>query len=388
MFKKVVYSLMTAALLVVSFSGTVFAAEGDHPELVKARGEVIAVDPAAGKFRLEKSDGTVLTVFVTEKTTFRGLESLEEMQVGWHAGIAAREDSNGKLWAVAVIAGETSDVLKVHGKVTDVNTSAGKYSIEKPDGTKMTFFVDERTRYGGQISSLEDLQEGWQAGISYKEQGEGKLITLALIAGTAPELVKAQGKVTSVNANGGMFEITTPDGVDKLFYVDENTRYQGQLSSLAEMQVGWQAGVTAKVGEDGQLNAVMVIAGTRPEPIRAQGIIKNVSPGAGKFQLEKSDGTVLSVYVDENTNYRGQVVNFDDLDKGMRAGIVAIENKDGKLIARLVIAGDPRPERPEGERPEGERPEGERPERIRPDGERPTPEPEFPLDVQPADPLT
>jgi len=130
MFKKVLVPLIAAILLAVTFSGTAMAAEGDHPELLKARGEVIAVDPAAGKFRIEKSDGTVVTFFVNEETTFRGLESLDDMQVGWKAGVDAREGGDGKLWAVQVIAGDTSDINNVRGKVIDINTSAGKFSIE------------------------------------------------------------------------------------------------------------------------------------------------------------------------------------------------------------------------------------------------------------------
>ncbi len=97
MFKKMILSLIAAVLITVSFSGTVMAAEGDHPELLKARGEVIAVDPAAGKFRIEKNDGTVLTFFVNEDTTFRGLDSLDEMQVGWKAGVTAREDAGWQI---------------------------------------------------------------------------------------------------------------------------------------------------------------------------------------------------------------------------------------------------------------------------------------------------
>ena len=437
MFKKVVLPVIAAILLAVTFSGTALAAEGDHPDLLKTRGEVIAVDPAAGKFRIETSDGTVLTFFVNDETNFRGLESLDEMEVGWKAGVAAREDEHGKLWAVLVIAGDTSDFQHVRGKVIDVNTSAGKFAIETPDGAEMRFFVDEKTRFGGQISSLEELEVGMGAGVAYTEHSEGKLIAVGLIAGNAPEMIKANGEVTAVDADLGKFEIVTPEGTRMRFFVDDKTRYQGQLSSLEEMQVGWKAGVTAKEGEDGELTAVLVIAGIRPETIRAegiivgvdaaagkfriekgdgsvltffvnenttykgqvggirdleegmragvggfedqtgnliarvvvagnpperpeiikaQGIIKTVNPGAGKFQLEKSDGSVLTVYVDEKTGYRGQVDSFDDLEKGMRAGFAGYIDQDGKIVARVVMAGSPRADRPAGERPGGERP--------------------------------
>ena len=105
MFKKVFLPLMAAIVLAVSVSGTALAAEVDEREMIRTRGEVVAVDPIAGKFRLENPDGDVVTFFVNEDTTFRGLESLAEMQVGWKAGVAARE-VDGKYWAVLVVAGE------------------------------------------------------------------------------------------------------------------------------------------------------------------------------------------------------------------------------------------------------------------------------------------
>lgn len=103
--------------------------------------------------------------------------------------------------------------------------------------------------------------------------------------------------------------------------------------------------------------AVLVIAGTRPEQIRAQGIIKTVSPGAGKFQLEKPDGTVLTVYVDGKTTYRGQMNSFDDLEKGMRVGFGGYIDQGGKIIARVVIAGNPARNVLKVFRPGGERPD-------------------------------
>jgi hypothetical protein len=436
MFKKIFLPLIAAALLAVSFTGTVLAAE-ETPEGVRVRGEVIAVDAVAGKFRIEKNDGTVLTFFVNENTHFRGkAQSLEDLEVGWKVGVGAREDDD-KLWAILVISGDPEDFIKARGRVTDVNKSAGKFTIEKPDGEKMTFFVDENTRYGGQAGALEDIQEGWHAGVVAKEDNPGKLVAVGVIAGDAPELIKVKGTVTAVDPVLGKFEIQTDDGRTMRFFVDEKTRYQGQLSSLDEMQVGWSAGVAAKeTTEDGKLIAVLVIAGTRPEVVRvqgtiigvdelagkfrlenpdgrvftffvdenttyrgqvagiadlkegmragvgaiedaggdfiakvvvagfpenerpeiikAQGSIKTVNPGAGKFQLEKSDGTVLTVYVDGKTNYRGQVASFDDLEKGMRAGIAGYIDEEGKIIARYVIAGFPRQDRPEGERPRPE----------------------------------
>lgn len=351
MFKKVLISLIAAVVLTVSVTGAALAAEGDGQEMIRARGEVIAVDPGAGKFRIENNDGDVLTFFVSENTTFRGLESLAEMEVGWKAGVAAREE-DGKLWAVLVIAGEGQDFHRARGKVIDVNTSAGKFAILTSSGEELRFFVDEKTRYGGQISSLEDLEEGMGAGVVYKEHSEGKWIAVGLVAGYAPDLLKVRGEVTAVDPQLGKFEIQTADGERLRFFVDENTRYQGQLSSLDEMQVGWQAGVAAKE-DDGQLTAVLVIAGEKPEQIRVQGLIVEVDPDAGLFSLEKADGTVLTFSVNERTSYHGQASGFADLVEGMRAGVGGYQDQDGKLVARVVLAGYPPDERPEITRAQG-----------------------------------
>jgi len=345
MIRKGLLSLIAAVMLVVSVSGTAFAAEGDLSELVKARGVVVAVDPDAGKFRLEKNDGEVVTFFVDQDTIFRGLENLAEMQEGWNAGVAAREEG-GQLQAVLVIAGEKLDLQKTRGKVLDVNASAGKFSIQTPSGEVQRFFVDENTRYGGQISSLDELEEGMGAGVIYKEHSEGKWIAVGLIAGYAPDLVKVRGEVTAIDLQNDKFEITTRDGEQLRFFVDENTRYQGQLSSLDEMQVGWQAGVAARE-EDGQMTAVLVIAGIRPEQIRAQGMIVGVDPERSSFTLEKPDGSELTFFVNERTRYAGQVAGIADLEIGMRAGASGYVDQEGHSIARVVVAGTPSDERPE-----------------------------------------
>lgn len=351
MLKKILLPLMAAIMLAVSFSGTALAAEADRPELIKVRGEVVAVDPESGKFRIENPEGEVYTFFVDEETAFRGLESLREMQVGWRAGVAAR-DENGRLVAVLVIAGEKLEFLRARGRVTEVNTSASKFAIQTSSGEELRFFVDEKTRYGGQISSLEELEEGMGAGVVYKEHSEGKWIAVGLVAGSAPDLIKVRGEVTAVDPQLGKFEIVTPDGERMRFFVDENTRYQGQLSSLEEMQVGWQAGVAARE-EDGQLIAVMVIAGIRPEITRAKGIIVGVDAVAGVFRLKIEDGSILAFFVNENTTYKGQVEKIRDLEIGMRAGVGAYQDPDNKLIARVVVAGYPPDERPEIIRAQG-----------------------------------
>ena len=347
MFKKVLLPFLAALLIAASFSGTALAAEEGPPGPIKERGEVIEVDTAAEKFRVKRPDGTITIFFVNEDTHFQGeLESLEELQVGWKAGVAARDGEDGKLWAVLVIAGEPVERIRVRGEITQVDPGEGSYRLLKPDGTELSFLINENTRYNGQVHSLEDLQVGWKAVVVAREIDQVSFLTTLLVAGDAPELHKSRGIVTAVDPVAGIFEIKKTDGTVVSYQVDEKTRYRGQLSSLEEMQDGWYAGVAAKTDQDGGLIAVLVIAGTRPEQVRAQGLVIAVDVGAGKFLLEKHDGTVLKLLVDENTNFRGSVSSLSELEEGIRAGIVALKQSDGSLVTRLVLAGKPRSEGP------------------------------------------
>jgi hypothetical protein len=314
---------------------------------IRARGEVTAVDPGAGKFRIQEPDGKALTFFVDEKTRYGGqLEDLSDMQVGWKAAVAARETEEGKTVATLVIAGERPELNKMRGKVTSVDSQAGKFRIETRESEIVTFFVDENTRYGGQLEDLSEMQVGWAAGVGAKEGEDGRWIAAVVFAGERPELNKMRGKVTAVDSQAGKFRIETREGEIVTFFVDENTRYRGQLEDLSEMQVGWAAGVGAKEGEDGQWFAAVVFAGEPRDFIKARGEITALDEGLGKIRLEKKDGTVLTFFVDESTQFRGQAQGFEDLRVGWTAGIAAMEGEDGKLIARLVIAGEARAESP------------------------------------------
>lgn len=351
MLKKIAFSLMAALLAAGSLAGAAFAAEDDPGEFLRTRGEITQVDAEAGKFRLTDPQGSVQTFFVDETTRYHGeLESLEEMQVGWKAAVAA-EEQDGKLWARVVIAGQLEQLLRFRGEITEVDPALGKFRLIDQDGTVQTFFTGDRTRFGGQAGGVEDLQPGWKAGVAAREDEEGKLQARVVIAGDAPELDKSRGKVTEVDAAAGKFRIQIPDGSVETFFVDERTRYQGQLSGLDELQVGWLAGVAAKE-EDGKMVAVMVIAGDPPERIRVQGTVSQVDPTAGKFRLEQGDGTEITFFTDGETSYRGKIEGVGDLEVGARAGVVAVEQADGSFLARLVVAGKPRPER-QGEGAEG-----------------------------------
>jgi hypothetical protein len=340
--KKIFLSITAAVLLAVGSFSAAFAAEDDPLDQQRLRGEVVQVDPDAGKFRLETRDGSIETVFTASDTRFGGkLQSLDEMEIGWKVWALGNEE-DGRFNASVVVAGDLENIITARGKITEFDASAGKFRIENRDGVIQTFFVYQETRYGGLISGLEDLEIGWLAGVAYLEV-DGKNSAALVLAGDAPDLYKVQGEVTEVDPGSGKFRLQTQQGNIDTFFVDEATRYQGQLSDLKDLEPGWKAVVAAKEGDDGKMTAVLVIAGERPEVTRLQGTVTQVDPAAGKFRIESGDGTVTTFFTDENTRYKGKISSLQDLEAGARAGVGAVE-KDGKLIARILVAGQARPE--------------------------------------------
>lgn len=365
MLKKIILSALIAVLAVGSVSGLALAAA---PESEGARknprflyGEVISVDEEG--FQVMSQQGEEISFRVNEGTRYRN-GSFADIQPGVKVAVASR----GEEYVAKVVAILPPDfepggnfAIRARGEVTAVDPGAGKFRIQEPDGKVLTFFVDEKTRYGGQLEDLSDMQVGWKAAVAARETEEGKAVATLVIAGERPELNKMRGKVTAVDSQAGKFRIETREGEIATFFVDEKTRYGGQLENLSDMQVGWAAGVGAKEGEDRQWIAAVVIAGEPKDFIKARGEITALDAGLGKFRLEKADGSVLTFFVDESTRYRGQAQGFEDLRLGWNTGVAAREGEDGKLVARLVIAGEPRMERPPvgiREAPPVDQPEG------------------------------
>jgi hypothetical protein len=83
----------------------------------------------------------------------------------------------------------------------------------------------------------------------------------------------------------------------------------------------------------------------RPEGgIRAVGEISSVVPGQGIFTLTTRQGRELDFQTNDDTKFRspnGAVEGIHDLKKGMKALVVAVEQENGELLARMVAAGYP-----------------------------------------------
>jgi len=199
-----------------------------------------------------------------------------------------------------------------------------------------------------------------------------RIATIAVLAGSlllpaavyaqedAPERpergFRAAGEITGVVPGQGTFSLVTREGRELGFQTNDETKFRspnGTVESIHDLKKGMKALVVAAEQDDGTLLALMVAAGNPddlPDGRRLGGVIEAVSLEAQSFTLKPRDGDAVRIEVGDRTKYRGEGVEaLGDLEAGMHARVVVVEQDGGGLMALLVAAGQPkdRPDRPE-----------------------------------------
>ncbi|GMR11406.1 MAG: hypothetical protein BMS9Abin28_2237 [Anaerolineae bacterium] len=165
--------------------------------------------------------------------------------------------------------------------------------------------------------------------------------------------IRAAGEISGVVPGQGTFTLTTRKGEELEFQTNESTKFRspnGTVEGIHDLKKGMKAFVVATEQDDGPLLALMVAAG-RPEDLpegkRLGGVIESINLDAQSFTLKPRDGDLVRIQAGERTRFRGEGIDgLSDLDPGMRARVVVIEQEEGGLMALLVAAGKPK-DRPE-----------------------------------------
>ena len=175
------------------------------------------------------------------------------------------------------------------------------------------------------------------------------------------------GIVTNVDAAANEFSIENRAGEIVTFMVNPATKFlsrNGDLESFDDLTVGMAVGVKAVGNDQGVLvaKAVFYIDPAMLAAKRAGGEV--IAVGDRSFTIKTRNGEELTFQVDENTRFKsrdGSLDGLEDLEVGMKVGVIYIETEDGTLLAKGVGTGKGgacRPGRPDGEgRSEG--PDGE-----------------------------
>ena len=187
------------------------------------------------------------------------------------------------------------------------------------------------------------------------------------------------GIVTNVDGAYSDFAIENRGGEVVTFMVNPDTKFnsrEGELESFDDLVAGMTVGVKAVGNDEGTLVAKSVFY-IDPEMLDAQRAGGEViAVGGANFTIMSRNEEELTFQVDENTRFMsrdGSLDGFEDLEVGMKVGVLYIENDDGTFLAKAVGTGkhsscqpggsdgEGRPDRPDGEgRPGGLDGEGRR----------------------------
>jgi hypothetical protein len=160
--------------------------------------------------------------------------------------------------------------------------------------------------------------------------------------------VQATGKIMSLELEASTFNLQTNAGEVMLFQVDDNTRYRspgGSVGGLGDLEVGMRAFVIGLQQEDGVLLARLVIAGDlrgQRELVNAVGKITEIDVASGSFSISNREGEIVSYQTGDRTRYRGRdgsIQGMEDLEQGMVALVVGLQQEDGEPLAIMVAAG-------------------------------------------------
>jgi len=159
--------------------------------------------------------------------------------------------------------------------------------------------------------------------------------------------IRVVGEITGVDMLANSFSLHTLGGDDLRFFVTRSTRFRspnGSTQKLSDLEVGVRALVFG-IESESELVALVIVAAKQddiPDRVRVFGEIMGVVSTRGSFSLEKRDGKVVTILTNERTRFRsrdGSIQGLDDLETGMVAVIIAVEQEDGGLLALVVAAG-------------------------------------------------
>lgn len=159
----------------------------------------------------------------------------------------------------------------------------------------------------------------------------------------------AFGQVTALGDN--QFTIQTKAGETKTFQVDDKTRFRSkdtQDLSFADLQVGRWVAVVAPRDVEQPVARFVALMPEDFDPEQMQGVrgrVTEIDVAAQAFTLENREGEAVTLKVDENTRFKGEVAELAELQEGMVAGAATSEQENGDLLATLVRAGNPQDRR-------------------------------------------
>ena len=286
MFKKILIPLILSLAAALAIGGVAYAAgqpekapspaaqpaaQGGNIAQARHRGLGQITSLGEDQFTVQLKNGEEKAIRVDENTRYFKADgsagSFADLQVGrWVAGrVVASVDGLLARRVILLPAGFDPERQNAaaRGEVTSLGDNS--FTLHNLRGEDLTIAVDSNTAYAGEVHSFGDLQVGMKAILGAQKLENGSLLAVRVTAGEKLQVdAKKAGRVTAMDASS--FTIRGRDGNPYTFQVTPETRFRsrgGQVQDLKDLRLGMGVGVAAQKTEDGQLQALLVIAKVR-----------------------------------------------------------------------------------------------------------------------------
>lgn len=149
-----------------------------------------------------------------------------------------------------------------HGIGEVISIGDDQFTAETRNGTEVTVFVDDDTRYFGDLESFNNIEAGMEVAVLGAREGDLTILAKAVGAGEFPLGQRAGGEVTAVDSDS--LSIENREGESFTFQVDGETIFlsrDGSVEGLADIEVGDHAAVHYEEASDGTLLAKTIGTG-------------------------------------------------------------------------------------------------------------------------------
>jgi hypothetical protein len=353
MFKKTIILLSLAVICVMLFSSVAIAAEpASQLDARLIYGEIAAVD--AGTLTLQNGNGENVTFLLDDDTRYRAanLEApgFDDLQIGVKVAVFGSAMGDGERIArLVVLLPDNFDpsqwaAVRTRGEITEIGVD--NFTVQSQADEPTTFYVDDTTRFFGQISDSSDLQTGWMVAVGGVESEAGVLLARLVIAADLENTKTYVGTISEVMPAAGTFIFVTRGDQQLNIVVDENTKFasrDGKIQSLADLTPDMLAIVVGIAQGDDMILATRIAAAHAEDlpnfDVRAGGTVLMV--GDNTLTIQFTTGEEKTFLIDNETKFRGRggISGLSDLEPEMVV-FVGAEGGDAELpLAKLVLVG-------------------------------------------------
>jgi len=233
-----------------------------------------------------------------------------------------------------------------------VEIGGDQVTIEKRDGGKYTYLVNDHTRFRHpqvETPDFSTLSIGDRVLILGKFDEE-ELIARLIV--TLPEdfhprrwfNLRLRGEIMDLDLDGKTITVLNRSGEEIVILVDEQTKFFGQASQITDLDIGWKVAIAGREQEDGSNLSRIISAVEYERRIRRIGIVSKIDSVSGEIRITTQNSEEMSFLVSDKTEFHsreGMFKTISDIEPDMVVVVTAVHDGEGVYSANHLFLGFP-----------------------------------------------